>query len=421
VNPVVVRAFRDPPKSMDEVAKRFADLLAIGQSRITGPLLTGGAPLPISDPAEAQVRALLVDPDFPPNVTVGDYGDLDLLPDRPSQAELQKLRKELEQWRATAPGAPPRAMALIDVPSPATPRVFLRGNPYNLGPAVPRQFLACLSGSDRKPFADGSGRLELAKAVVDPRNPLTARVFVNRVWQTLFGRGLVTTPGDFGLRGDPPTHPELLDHLASAFVADGWSVKRLVRRIVLSAAYRQRSDERPDAAHVDPDNALLSRMNRRRLGFEPMRDSLLAVSGKLDHSLSGPSVQNFLALTANRRTLYAHLDRLNVPGVYRTFDFPSPDSTSARRDQTTVAPQALFLMNHPFVAECARNLVRRPDVAAFADAHRKLDRVYAILFSRPASDRERTIATEVLAADPATGWQRLAHAFLMTNEFLFVD
>jgi hypothetical protein len=367
------------------------------------------------------VRALLADPDYPPNVTVGDYGDLDLLPDRPSQAELQKLRKEMEQWRATGPGAPPRAMALLDSPNPITPRVFQRGNPYNLGPAVPRQFLECLSGPARKPFADGSGRLELARAIADPKNPLTARVFVNRVWQHLFGRGLVATPGDFGLRGDPPTHPELLDYLAATFVADGWAVKRLVKRIVLSATYRQRSDDRADGTKADPENALLWRANRRRLDFEPMRDALLAASGRLDRAVGGPSVQNFLATSANRRTLYAHLDRLNLPGVYRTFDFPSPDATNAKRDQTTVPPQALFLMNHPFVAECAKNLLRRPDVAVLTDPDRKLNRVYEILYGRPPTDRERALAAEVLAADPANGWPRFAHALLMTNEFLFVD
>jgi hypothetical protein len=421
VNPLVARAFRDPPKSMTEVTGRYANILSGVQARLIGPLMAGGSPVSMADPAEAEIRALLTDPEYPPNVTVGDYGDLDLLPDRPSQGELQTLRKELEQWRSTGPGAPPRAMALVDSPKPVTPRVFLRGNPYNLGPVTQRQFLACLSGPDRKPFAGGSGRLELARAIADPKNPLTARVFVNRVWQALFGRGIVTTPGDFGLRGEPPTHPELLDLLASTFMADGWSVKRLVRRIVLSASYRQQSAERPDAAKVDPDNALLWRMNRRRLGFEPMRDALLAVGGRLDHAIGGPSVQNFLAPTANRRTLYAHLDRLNVPGVYRTFDFPSPDSTSAKRDQTTVPPQALFLMNHPFVAACAKNLVGRPDVASLTDPDRKLDWVFAILFARPPTNRERALALDVLAADSPNGWPRLAHALLMTNEFLFID
>jgi Protein of unknown function (DUF1553)/Protein of unknown function (DUF1549)/Planctomycete cytochrome C len=418
-NESAARAFLQPPNTMAEVANRYAGLLGNAQARMDASMLAGGvAQLPV-DP---DVRDVLKDASFPPNIMVGDYGDLDLLPDRPSQDVLQKLRKEMEQWRATGPGAPPRAMALTDSPQPMTPRVFQRGNPYNLGPVVPRQFPECLS-TERKPFTDGSGRLELAKAIVDAKNPLTARVFVNRVWQHLFGRGIVTTPGDFGLRGDPPTQPELLDHLAYSFVADGWSVKKLIKGIVLSSTYRQSSQYSVLSTQysIDPDNTLFWHANRRRLNFEPMRDSLLAVAGKLDHSVGGPSVQNFLAGNATRRTLYAHLDRLNVPGVYRTFDYPSPDSTSAKRSETTVPPQALFMMNHPFVMECAKNLVGRADVASLADQNRKLDRVYAILYGRLPTERERALAAEVLAIDPAKTWPRFAQALLMTNEFLFVD
>ena len=151
-----------------------------------------------------------------------------------------------------------------------------------------------------------------------------------------------------------------------------------------------------------------------------MRDSLLTVAGTLDRKVGGPSVSNFLATNATRRTMYAHFDRLNVPGVYRTFDYPSPDATSAKRDQTTVPPQALFLMNHPFVAECAKNLVRRADVAALSDPSKKLDRVYAIVYSRVPTERERALATEVLGVDSAN-WPRFVHALLMTNEFMFMD
>src|SRR5262249_14840218 len=282
VHPLVRRAFRAPPRSLAEVANTYSALLNEADSRQAAAVLAGGPASVRIDPVEADLWAIVRDPDYPPNVTVSDYGDLDLLPDRPSQDELKRLRAEVEQGGAPGPGPPPRAMALLDSPHPVTPRVFQRGNPYNLGPVVPRQFPECLSGPSRKPFTDGSGRLELARTIVDSKNPLTARVLVNRVWQSLFGRGIVTTPGDFRLRGDPPTHPELLDHLATMFVADGWSVKLLVKRIVLSATYRQRSDDRPEYAKLDPDNALLWKMNRRRLGFEPMRDSLLAVAGRLD-------------------------------------------------------------------------------------------------------------------------------------------
>ena len=224
--------FAVAPKSMADVAKRYGEVLADAQARLDGAFLLGGSSVLPLDP---NIAAILRDPDYPPNVMIGDYGDLDLLPDRPAQDELKKFRTAVEQWRATGAGAPPRAMALLDSAKPVSPRVFQRGNSYNLGPVVPRQFVECLSGPERKPFADGSGRMELAKAIVDAKNPLTARVFVNRVWQHLFGRGIVTTPGDFGLRGDPPSHPELLDHLAATFVADGWSVKRLVKQIVMSS------------------------------------------------------------------------------------------------------------------------------------------------------------------------------------------
>ncbi len=217
------------------------------------------------------------------------------MPDRASQGKLQELRKAVEKWRAEGAGAPPRAHALVDTATPYAPCVFQRGNPNNRGAAVRRQFLEVLAGSRRLPFQHGSGRLELARAIADRNNPLTARVLVNRVWLHHFGKGLVGTPSDFGLRSDPPTHPELLDHLATTFMADGWSIKKLHRRIVLSAVYQQRSDDRPDGRRVDPENALLWKMNRRRLDFEATRDALLAVSGRLDRTPGGPPVKDMLS------------------------------------------------------------------------------------------------------------------------------
>jgi hypothetical protein len=350
------------------------------------------------------------------------FADLDLLPDRPSQAEVQKLRKDVEQWRAAGPGAPPRAMVLVDAPTPYRPRVFRRGNPNNPGPEVPRRFLEVLAGPARRPFRHGSGRLELARALIDPKNPLTARVFVNRVWQHHFGAGLVRTPSDFGLRSEPPTHPELLDHLAATFMDRGWSVKKLHRLILLSAVYQQRSDDRPACRGADPENALLWRMNRQRLDFEATRDALLAVSGRLDRALGGPPVKDALAPAARRRTAYGFLDRLHVPGLFRTFDFPSPDASSPGRDRTTVPQQALFLMNNPFVLECARGVLRRPEVAAATDAPGRVARLYRLLYGRAPSGGETDLALDFLGpSPPAVAWGRYAQALLLANEFVFVD
>ncbi len=171
-------------------------------------------------------------------------------------------------------------MTMADEPNPHNERVFIRGNSGNRGEEAVRQFLPCLAGDRLKPFSQGSGRLELAQAIASRDNPLTARVIVNRVWLHYFGAGLVRTPSDFGLRSDPPTHPELLDFLARRLMDDDWSLKKLQRRIVLSSTYQQSSHETDEMRRRDPDNLLLGRMNRRRLDFEALRDSLLAVSAR---------------------------------------------------------------------------------------------------------------------------------------------
>jgi len=312
-------------------------------------------------------------------------------------------------------------MALEDLPAPHNARVFLRGNPANLGEPVPRRFLSVLGG-EGKPFTNGSGRLELARAISDRGNPLTARVLVNRVWAHHFGQGLVRTPSDFGLRSDPPSHPELLDHLATTFMDGGWSIKRLHRLILLSRTYQQRSDDRAECRTVDPDNHLLWKMNRRRLDFESLRDSLLAVAGRLERKVGGPSVKDVLTPNATRRTLYAFLDRLNVPGLFRTFDFPSPDATSPQRDLTTVTPQALFLMNNPFVIAMAANVLNRPEMVVEKEVGQRIERLYRLLYGRGPSEAEAALGREFVGDGTDAGrWRQYVQALLLANEFVFID
>jgi hypothetical protein len=428
VNSLVLSAFVEkPPESLSDAAQRYAEVLnkvektwqrAVFQAAHAGQPLPNGLP----DAAMEQLRFVFHGPGVPANIPYGGFNDLQLLPDRPAQEQLQKIRKAVEDWRANGPGAPPRAMVLEDAPKPYLARVFLRGNPNNLGESVPRQLPPLIAGAGARPFQTGSGRLELAEAIADRNNPLTARVLVNRVWLHHFGTGLVRTPSDFGLRSDPPTHPDLLDHLATTFMDEGWSIKKLHRRILHSAVYQQRSDDRPDCRRVDPENSLLWRMNRRRLDFEALRDSLLAVAGTSDPSIGGPSFKELLARSARRRTLYAYLDRLNVPGLYRTFDFPSPDASSPQRDATMVPQQALFLMNHPFVIDCAKRTLQRSEIAAEPDVPGRVQRLYPLLYGRAPTPDEVALAQEFLREPQSEqAWTEYVQGLLLANEFVFID
>jgi hypothetical protein len=311
---------------------------------------------------------------------------------------VRDLRNRIDLLNATA-GAPARAMVMEDNPTPVEPHVFQRGSPDRPGDAVPRRFVSVLAGGNPAPFKQGSGRLELARAIASRDNPLTARVFVNRVWAHHFSRGLVRTPGDFGTRGDAPTHPELLDWLATQFMDEGWSVKKLQRLIMLSAAYQQSCDTRPEAEQADPENRLLAHQNRQRLDFEAMRDSLLSVAGTLDAKMGGQPV-DLAPATSRRRTIYSFIDRQNLPGIFRTFDFASPDTTNPQRFVTTVPQQALFMMNNPFTVTQARALVARPDFAADKGASEwQVQQLYERVFARRAEPVEVDSALHFVAAE----------------------
>jgi hypothetical protein len=345
--------------------------------------------------------------------------------------QLVALQKKIDAHKANSSGAPPRAMILTDLPTPRDPHVFLRGNPNNPGPKVPRQFLAVIAGDKRQPFKEGSGRLELARAIASPDNPLTARVIVNRLWVHHFGSGLVTTPSDFGVRSEPPSHPELLDWLAARFVEEGWSLKKLHRTMLLSRTYQLASTPNPQAETADPDNRLLARARRRRLDFEALRDALLAVGGNLDLKAGGPPVDILAKPFVGRRTLYGFIDRQNLPGLFRTFDFASPDASTPQRYQTTVPQQALFLMNSPFIAGEVRGLMRRPEVAEIAEPATRVRGLYRVVYARDADDDEVRLGVEFVAraaqmplasaSVALTPWERYAQVLMLANEFAFVD
>jgi len=333
-------AFATPPKDFADVIQRYAALFKDPKAEALQQVLTG-PDSPCVVPDEPIVR----------NETYFDSG---------ATTELWKLQGDLDRAIIKSKLNVPFALLLEDLPQPVTPRVFLRGSPLVKGEETPRQFLSVLAGAERKPFAKGSGRLELAQSIIDAKNPLTARVIVNRVWAHHFGRGLVPTPSDFGVRADLPSHPALLDWLAARFVAEGWSLKNLHRWMLLSATFRQSSlgTGTARAMELDPANRLLWRMNPQRLSYEEFRDSMLAAAGRLDLAMGGKPADLFAKPFPTRRAIYGLVDRQFLPGALRMFDFANPDLHIPQRLETTVPQQALFFMNHPLVLEQSRHLAK---------------------------------------------------------------
>jgi len=408
LNPLLAAAFETAPAGKDAVLAAYRGLferadrewqrLLAAQSQIA--YQGGGAPgLPeaLPDASLEAFRVLLYLPDSPANVP---RGNVENYSDVGTQQRLQGMRNARARVENTHPARPDRAMVMQDADAPFDPYVFLRGKAENQGPAVPRQVPALLAQGERTPFAD-SGRLELAKTIADARNPLTARVMVNRMWLNLFGQGLVNTPSDFGLRSEAPTHPELLDYLAYRFANDGWSMKRLVRHLVTSQTYRQSSDWNDAAGAVDPINTLYWRQNRRRLDFEAMRDSLLAASQELDLTMGGPSVEIAAPPFSTRRTVYGRIERQNLPAVFRTFDFASPDTHAPQRFNTSVPQQALYMMNSPFVVDRARGLAALEPVKTAATRESQIVQLYRHALKREPAEQEIVMSAEFMEQDAA--------------------
>lgn len=429
VNPVVANALAErTPDSLKQVAEAYTRLFREIDANWKTNLSVAAeekkpAPTALPDPAKEALRQALFADGAPPNPPKDEVRRIHA---RRLGEGSAPFRNRIEALSWTHPGVPLRAMAMADRANPGNSHIFLRGNAGNPGPEVPRRFLEVLSAGSPAPFTNGSGRLELAQAITSRDNPLTARVYVNRVWRHHFGEGLVRTPGDFGVRTEAPVQRELLDYLAASFMADGWSTKKLHRLIVLSATYQQSSAASAASLKADPDNRYLSRMNRRRLDFEAMRDTLLAVSGKLDPKVGGLPVDIIAEPFSPRRTVYGLIDRQNLPGLFRTFDFANPDVSSQGRFTTTVPQQALFMMNSPFVIEQARSLVARAEVKQAAGDPEKIQTLCRLAWQRPAERDEIRAAEKFLALPPPSTatlspLEKYAQVLLLSNDLGFVD
>ena len=355
-----------------------------------------------------------------------------------SRNKLFKLRKQLDELKRKRTPIIPYALAAQEggIPQSAhegigDARIHIRGSYRDLGEEVPRHFLRCITGDDRKPITQGSGRLQLAQWLGSGNHPLTARVMVNRVWQHHFGEGIVRSSNNFGRTGALPSHPELLDFLATHFVDSDWSVKAMHRLIMLSATYQQSAAGSKANLLQDPDNYLLGRINRRRLESEALRDSVLAVSGTLDRTMGGPAYSD---IANPRRTLYFSINRSDRGSFNPLFDAPDPSAMAEKRAVSTVAPQALFLLNHPFFLEQVRSLANRIAKEEIGVTEiQRIRKLYNLLYGRPPRSKETEAALKFLSeanrskwgsdarAPETVAWEQYCHILLVTNEFTYVD
>ncbi len=377
-NPVVRNelAKRPAPRSFDDVARLYSDVFLT--------CLSGKEP----DNADWQaMRTLLMDGRSPMSVPVDQ---VDRFFTRKDTERMTQMRNKITKLDLTSPGAPQRAMVMVDKEKPADGRVMIRGNPGRLGDPAPRAYLTMMGGQK---FTSGSGRLELAKLIASRDNPLTARVLVNRVWLDHFGKPLVSQTSDFGVQTPKPEQAELLDYLSATFMDQGWSLKKLHREILNSRTYQQSAMVTPAKEAKDPENAFLSRFNRQRLDYETMRDTLLQVSGKLDPAnKGGRSVPLETQEADTRRSVYLLVDRYEQATVPAMFDFANPDSHSPQRFVTTVPQQTLFLMNSPFMKTRADQLAGKIPVQGSSVDSETLKALYRKVLLREPTAAEVELA-----------------------------
>jgi hypothetical protein len=355
------------------------------------------------------------------------------------RARLGILKAELKHLKDSAPPEPPLACGVAEGKN-VDQRVFVRGNPELPGEPAPKRLPTVLAGEDQPEIREGSGRRELAAWLADPRNPLPARVMVNRIWQGHFGQGIVRTPSNFGVTGERPTHPELLEWLAGEFIARGWSTKAMHRLIMLSSVYRMSSETTVEKGEKDPDNRLLSRFPMRRLSIEEIRDSLLTLDGTLDLTMGG-SLQtgqgtdkefsdDRMSLSpdaSKRRTVYLPLRRSNLPSLFALFDFGDATTSTETRSQTNVAPQALFMMNSRIVAGRTRSLAEKL-LRDEADDRRRVERAWFAVLGRGPEAQQIDEALRYIERFPGAAgsdgrllaWSSWCRTLVASNDFIYV-
>jgi cytochrome c553 len=382
-------AKRPAPKSFTDVAQLYSDIFVT--------CMNGSQP----DNADWQaVRAVLMDTKSPMSVKVDEIQRFFTQRDR---LEMVKLENKINKLDIESPGAPQRAMVMQDRPQPRDERIMIRGNPGRRGDPAPRGYLTMFGGTK---FTQGSGRLELAQALVDRENPLTARVIVNRVWAQHFGKPLVSQTSDFGVETPEPVQLALLDHLAANFMENGWSLKKLHRQILNSRTWQQSAESNANKDLKDPENQLLTRQNRRRLDYEAMRDTMLQVSEALAPSYMGGRAVPYQDPNVNtRRSVYLFVDRFQQETVPAVFDFANPDAHSPVRSDTTVPQQTLFLMNSPFARDQADLIAQKTPVQGSHVDSESLKHLYHRVLLREPTPNEVEIASTFIhdATDLQTG------------------
>jgi len=421
VNPLVAEALRNlKPKSLDDVAFAYDALFVKHHDRIMAHLQMRGTAGKRGEQDDKAIAQLAAYPFPTPN-----YEDIATTT---QMTVLVSTRAFCESWQSapafqngniptrffrfdainaldlTHPGGPGTAMTVADAEKPRDTNVYLRGDRNKKGAVAPRQFLEILAGPDRQPFYEGSGRRELALAIANRTNPLTPRVLVNRVWLHHFGAGIVSSPDDFGNMAEKPTHPELLDWLSMRFMDDGWSLKKLHKRILMSATYRQSANPQVNALvaqkgavdplKVDAANKYLWHANLRRLDFESIRDSMLMLTGKMDTTLGGRPVNITEDPISYRRSIYGYIDRERLSDLQSQFDFADPDMANSKRGSTIVPQQALFFMNNELSIVVARAVAARPEVTGASSEDVRIAQLYKIMYQRSPTVAELKFARD---------------------------